>query len=175
MHSVVRTPRGAEEAHKAGATTRLLVSLAEPCPLLRQSAYGALLESLRHHTVRQEVAAMRVDMTIPTVREHYVAAKPARKLEARILPSCIKLNNTHYVDQITGSEVQPDSLALTPCRCGGEYLSAVWSTFWDVPYKKRKSATHSMGKLRLGKWGNHERHWPCLRSLHCHRFRCLCH
>ena len=175
MHSVVRTPKGAEAAHKAGATTQLLVALADPCPLIRQSAYGAILESLRHHTVRREVAAMRVDMTIPTVREHYVAAKPARKLEARLLTKCIKLNGMHYGDQITGSEEQPDSLAITTCRCGGECLSAVWSIFWAVPYKKQKSATHSMRKLRLGKWGNHKRHWPCLHSLHSHRCCSLCH
>ena len=95
MHSVVRTPKGAEAAHKAGATTQLLVSLADPCPLIRQSAYGALLESLRHHTVRQAVALMRVDMTLPTVREHYVAAKPARKLEACFLSNCINLHGMH--------------------------------------------------------------------------------
>lgn len=88
MHSVVRTPRGAEAAHKAGATKKLLVSLAEPCPLIRQSAYGALLEALRHPTVRQEVAVMPVDMTLPTVREHYIAAKPARNLEACLLTIC---------------------------------------------------------------------------------------
>jgi hypothetical protein len=82
IQSVVRTPRGAEAAHRAGATERLLVSLADPSPVIRQSAYGALLESLRHPIIRQEVAAMLVDMTIPTVREHYVAGKPNRKLEA---------------------------------------------------------------------------------------------
>lgn len=79
--SVVRTPRGAEAAHTAGATERLLTCLAEPFPDMRQAAYEALLESLRHSMVRQEVASMHVDMSIQTVRDHYTAARPARKLE----------------------------------------------------------------------------------------------
>jgi hypothetical protein len=81
LQSVVRTPRGADAAHSAGAIRQLLISLADPSLSIRQSAYGALVESLRHHTIREAVSAMCVDMEIPFVREHYIAAMPARKLQ----------------------------------------------------------------------------------------------
>jgi hypothetical protein len=77
----MRTAAGAQAAHEAGAIADLFIACADTCPDMRTAAYNALLESLRHQCIRKIVAELRVDTTAPQLRDHYLAAKPERKME----------------------------------------------------------------------------------------------